>query len=105
MPPALPAEKVEALGVASGKVEWDTRVASLPLGAATVSTDLVFTTLINGSLVAVNRHTGEIAYQRKLPTSANSPIAIAGHTALVPAGGITRKGRGRNPRLIAYAVD
>ncbi len=97
--------EVEALNLTTGKVEWDTKVASLPLGAATVSNDLVFTTLVNGSLIAFNRYTGAVAYQRKLPTSTNSPIAIAGHTVLVPAGGITGKARSRNPQLVAYTVQ
>jgi hypothetical protein len=39
---------------ATGKVEWDTKVPNLPLGAATVSNDLVFTTLYNGELLALN---------------------------------------------------
>ena len=98
--------EVEALDLATGKVEWDTKVKSLPLGAATVSNDLVFTTLVNGSLIALNRHTGAIVYQRKLPTSSNAPIAIAGHTVLVPAGGITGKrgGTSLNPQLVAYTT-
>ena len=94
--------EVEALNLTTGKVEWDTKVASVPLGAATVSNDLVFTTLVNGILLALNRHTGAIAYQHKLPTSTNSPIAIAGHTVLVPAGGIAGKPPSRNPQLVAY---
>jgi alcohol dehydrogenase (cytochrome c) len=97
--------EVEALNLTTGKVEWDTKVASVPLGAATVSNDLVFTTLVNGTLLALNRRTGAIAYQRKLPTTTNSPIAIAGHTVLVPAGGITGKARSRNPQLVAYTAQ
>jgi alcohol dehydrogenase (cytochrome c) len=97
--------EVEALNLTTGKVEWDTKVASVPLGAATVSNDLVFTTLVDGTLLALNRRTGAIAYQHKLPTTANSPIAIAGHTVLVPAGGITGKARSRNPQLVAYTVQ
>jgi alcohol dehydrogenase (cytochrome c) len=97
--------EVQALNLTTGKVEWDTKVASVPLGAATVSNDLVFTTLVNGTLLALNRRTGAIAYERKLPTSANSPIAIAGHSVLVPAGGITGKARSRNPQLVAYTVQ
>ena len=95
---------VEALDLATGKVEWDTKVASLPLGAATVSNDLVFTTLVNGSLLALNRQTGKIVYDRSLPTRANSPIAIAGRTVVVPAGGIAGKERSRNPQVVAYTV-
>jgi outer membrane protein assembly factor BamB len=95
--------EVEALSLATGKVEWDTKVTSVPLGAATVSNDLVFTTLVS-KLVALNRTTGAIVYQSKLPTTSNSPIAIAGSTVLVPAGGLSGKGPSRNPQLVAYTL-
>lgn len=96
--------EVEALNVMTGKVQWDTKLASVPFGAATVSNDLVFTTLAKGTLLALNRRTGVIVYQRKLPTSTNSPIAIAGSTVLVPAGGVAGTVRSRNPQLVAYTV-
>jgi alcohol dehydrogenase (cytochrome c) len=96
--------EVEALNLATGKVEWDRKVTSLPFGAATVSNDLVFATLFNRTLLALNRHTGAIVYKRKLPTTANAPIAIAGHTVLVPAGGFVGRGRSRHPQLVAYTV-
>ena len=99
-----PGGEVEALDLATGKVEWDIKVASLPLGAATVSNDLVFTTLFKGSLLALSRQTGRMVYERKLPTTANSPIAIAGRTVVVPAGGITGKGHSRDPQVVAYTV-
>ncbi len=41
--------QVEALNLSTGKVEWDTKVPAMPLGAATVSNDLVFTTLYAAS--------------------------------------------------------
>src|SRR5258708_35393120 len=63
-----PTGEIEALSLATGKVEWDTKVASLPLGAATVSNDLVFTTLYNGKLLALDASTGPIVNQHKLPT-------------------------------------
>ena len=88
---------MEALSLATGKVEWDTKVPQLPLGAATVSNDLVFTTLYNGVLVALNRRTGAIVYRRQLPTSTNSPIAIAGNTVIVPAGGPAHQHGKRRP--------
>ena len=96
--------EVEALSLATGKVEWDTKVPQLPLGAATVSNDLVFTTLYNGVLIALNRSTGAIIYRRQLPTSANSPIAIAGHTVIVPAGGPRTRTRRGDPQVVAYTV-
>jgi outer membrane protein assembly factor BamB len=97
--------EVEALNAATGKVEWDTKVSSLPCGAATVSNDLVFTTLVNGELLALNRSTGAVVLQRKLPATTNAPIAIAGNSVIVPAGGpgTAAKGGG-NPQLVAYTV-
>ena len=82
-----PTGEVEALSLTTGKVRWDTRVPELPLGAVTVSNDLVLTTLYNGELIGLDRTTGAIVYRHPLPTSTNSPIAIAGNTVIVPAGG------------------
>jgi glucose dehydrogenase len=97
--------EIEALSVATGKVEWDTKVSTLPLGATTVSNDLVFTTLWDGTLLALNRATGAIVYRHKLPTSTNSPIAIAGNAVLVPAGGPKSPGGTGSPQLVAYTVS
>jgi outer membrane protein assembly factor BamB len=97
--------EIEGLNLTTGKVEWDTKVPSMPLGAATVSGDLVFTTLYTGVLVALNRHTGAIVYEHTLPTSANAPIAIAGNAILVPAGGPSLYGpAGGSPQLVTYTV-
>ena len=83
----------------------DTKVPDLPVGAATISNDLVFTTFYHGVLVALNRSTGAIVC-RQLPTSANAPIAIAGNAVIVPAGGpVTGKASGSgNPQVVAYTV-
>ncbi|HTZ26701.1 MAG TPA: PQQ-binding-like beta-propeller repeat protein [Streptosporangiaceae bacterium] len=97
--------EIEALDVTTGHVEWDTKVPAMPLGATTVSNDLVFTTLYNGVLIALNRATGTIVYRHSLPTSANAPIAIAGNAILVPAGGSSILGpKGGSPQLVTYTV-
>jgi alcohol dehydrogenase (cytochrome c) len=96
--------EVEALSLATGKVEWDRKFSQLPLGAVTVSNDVVFTTLYNGQLIALNRSTGAIVYRRQLPTSTNSPIAIAGNTLIVPAGGPLSSTGGGDPQVVAYTV-
>lgn len=98
--------EVEALSLATGKVEWSTTVSSLPLGAVTVSNDLVFTTLFTGQLLALNRSTGAIVHRQTLPTSTNAPIAIAGSTLIVPAGGIRTSAKGKHgqPQVVAYRV-
>ena len=100
----VPSGQVEALNLATGKVEWDTKVPQLPLGAATVANDLVFTTLYNGELIALNRATGAIVDRRQLPTSTNSPIAIAGNTIIVPAGGPKTSTRSGDPQVVAYTT-
>ena len=99
--------EIEALNENTGKVQWDTKVSSLPLGATTVSNDLVFTTLFNGTLIALNRATGAIVYRHTLPTTTNAPLAIAGNTVLVPAGGpqTSATGGGGSPQLVAYTVS
>ena len=100
------AGEIEALSLATGKVEWDTKVPQMPLGAATISNDLVIGTLFHGELIALNRATGAIVYQHKLPTTTNAPIAIAGNAVIIPAGGPLTSGRhtGGDPQLIAYTV-
>jgi alcohol dehydrogenase (cytochrome c) len=96
--------ELEALNVATGKLDWRTTLKSVPLGGATVVNDLVFTTLVNRTLLALDRRTGKIVYQRKLPTSTNAPIAIAGNTVLIPAGGIAGRGLSLDPQLVAYGL-
>jgi alcohol dehydrogenase (cytochrome c) len=105
-PTAAPTGEIEALSLATGKVEWDTKVSAMPLGAATVSNDLVFTTLYNGTLLAVNRATGAVVFSRALPTSANSPIAITTNAILVPAGApqTSAKAGPNNAQLVAYTL-
>jgi alcohol dehydrogenase (cytochrome c) len=98
--------ELEALNLATGAIQWDTKVSSMPLGAATVSNDLVFTTLYSGELIALNRDTGAIVYHRKLPTSANAPITVFGNTVLVPAGApaTSSSGGSGHPQLVAYTI-
>ena len=95
---------LEALSLATGKVEWDKKVGQLSLGAVTVSDDLILTTLYNGVLIALNRNTGATVFRRQLPTSTNSPIAIAGSTVIVPAGGPRTSTGGGDPQVVAYTL-
>jgi alcohol dehydrogenase (cytochrome c) len=97
--------EIEALNVTTGAIEWDTKVPSMPLGATTVSNDLVFTTLYDGVLIAMNTATGAIVYRQTLPTSTNSSIAIAGNSVLVPAGGPLAGTRRGHPQLDVYTAS
>jgi outer membrane protein assembly factor BamB len=81
--------EVEALSLATGRVEWDRKVSQLPLGAATVSNDLVLTTLYDGVLIALDRSTGAVVYRRQLPTSAGGPVT---------------RSRSGDPQVVAYRV-
>jgi outer membrane protein assembly factor BamB len=91
--------EVEALNLATGKVEWDTEVPQPPIGAITVSNDLVFTTLSSGVLIAIDRNTGKIVYRNQVPASTKAPIAIAGNTVLIPVGT-----PGGQQQLVAYTA-
>ena len=86
--------EVEALDVVTGKVEWDTKVNGLPLGATTVVNNLVVTTLLQGELVALDRTTGAVVATLHLPNATNATIAVAGNTVIVPAGGPKAKALG-----------
>jgi outer membrane protein assembly factor BamB len=99
-----PTGEVEALNLVTGKVKWDTKVPELPLGAATVSNDLVFTTLYDGVLIALDRSTGAIVYRRQLPASTNAPIAIAGNTVIVPVGASATSTRRGDPQMVAFTA-
>jgi alcohol dehydrogenase (cytochrome c) len=105
-----PTGDFEALNLATGKVEWDTKLPQMALGAATVSNDLVFTTLYGGELIALNRTTGAIVYRHQLPTSTNAPLVVAGNTVIVSAGGpftgppLTGQSSGGKPQVVAYTV-
>jgi outer membrane protein assembly factor BamB len=96
---------VEALNLDTGKVEWDTKVSQLPLGATTVVNNLVFTTLYDGELIALNRATGAVVYRASVPDSTNAGIAVAGNTIIVPAGGPRTKTNAHvTPQVVAYRL-
>jgi alcohol dehydrogenase (cytochrome c) len=109
--PSTPTGQIEALNLATGAVEWDTRLPEMALGATTVSNDLVFSTLYGGELIALNRTTGAIVYRHQLPTSTNAPLVIAGNTVIVSAGGPPTgsfvggpAGGGGHAQVVAYTV-
>jgi alcohol dehydrogenase (cytochrome c) len=93
---------IEALNLATGKVEWNTTVKSVPLGATTVSNNLILTSLVNGHLLALNRSTGKIVKNVTLPMASNAPLAIAGNTIIVEDGGPQTKNP--VPQIVAYRV-
>jgi outer membrane protein assembly factor BamB len=95
---------VLALNATTGAIEWSTKVGTLPVGAMTISNNLIFTTLVSGKLIAFNRTTGAAVFTQQLPRTTNSTLAIAGNTIIVPTGGPKYgKAKGKS-QIIAYAV-
>jgi outer membrane protein assembly factor BamB len=90
-----------ALSLATGKPLWSTDLPQLPLGGATVTNDLVFTTTLTGQVVALARQTGAIVWTAQLPAGSNSTPAIVGKTLIAGAGVAASTG---NPMVVAYQL-
>jgi alcohol dehydrogenase (cytochrome c) len=93
----------EELDLTTGKVLWNTKLPSSPYGAATVTNDLVFTTLFNGKLIALNRSTGQIVWQQQLTADTNSPVAIDGDNLVTAAS--FPSGKGQVAELVDYSLS
>jgi outer membrane protein assembly factor BamB len=94
--------EIVALALATGKQLWATKLPQLPLGGATVSNDLVFTTTFNGEVVALSRKDGSIVWTAHLPAGSNATLAIAGNTLLAGAGVPLTKTQ--HPVVVAYRL-
>lgn len=91
-----------ALDVATGKQLWATKLSQMPLGGATVSGDLVFTSTFTGEVDALSRANGSVVWTSKLTAGSNSTLAIAGDTLIAGAG--LSLGAGAKPALVAYRL-
>jgi sulfocyanin len=91
-----------AISIATGKQLWARKLPQLPLGGATISNDLVFTTTFTGELVALSRDTGAIVWTTRLPAGSNATLAIAGNTLLAGAG--IPLAKTQHPMVVAYRV-
>ena len=91
-----------AIDIATGKPLWATQLPQLPLGGATVSNDLVFTTTFTGELIALSRKDGSVVWTAQLPAGSNAPLAIVGNTLLAGVGlPLTAK---QHPAVVAYRL-
>ncbi len=70
----------------TGAIAWDTPLPSLPLGAATVTNDVVFTTTFNGYLYALDATTGAILFSTPLSAATNGQVAVDGDYVITGAG-------------------
>jgi outer membrane protein assembly factor BamB/cytochrome c5 len=90
-----------AVEVSTGAKLWETELHQPSFGAATVSNDLVFTTLYDGTIVALSREDGSIVWEEKLPGGTNSPLVIERATLIainsVPTGSA-------KPQIVAYRL-
>jgi outer membrane protein assembly factor BamB/cytochrome c5 len=90
-----------AVEVSTGEKLWETELHQPSFGAATVSNDLVFTTLYDGTIVALSREDGSIIWEEKLPGGTNSPLVIERATLIainsVPTGSA-------KPQIVAYRL-
>ncbi len=80
------AGEIVALDVSSGEILWNTELETMPLGAMTVSNDLVFTTTFDGDLVAYSTEDGTEVWSQYLGAATNAPLAIVEDTLVTGAG-------------------
>jgi glucose dehydrogenase/mono/diheme cytochrome c family protein len=96
-----PGGYLTAVDTKTGKKLWETKLPNYALGAATVTNDLVFTTVFGGKIVALQKETGKIVWEEQMPTGTNSPIAIDGDMVLAVAG--LPEGK-TEPTIVAYKL-
>jgi glucose dehydrogenase len=92
---------IVALEVKTGKKLWEEELPGVPFGAATVSNDMVFTTLYDGTVVGVSRKSGQILWEEKLPGGTNSPLVIEGDTLIAINSVPTAS---KKPQIVAYRL-
>lgn len=88
------------LDLSTGEIDWSVKLDAMPLGAVTISNDLLFTTLFDGRLVARSLEDGSKVWTATLPAGTNSPVAIAGDTLVTAAG--FPQGAGQKPALVVF---
>ena len=75
-----------AVDAASGTVLWQRALPQMPLGAATVANDVVFTSTYDGTIFAFEVSTGRTLWTATARAGINSFPAVDGDTLLVGAG-------------------
>jgi predicted lipoprotein with Yx(FWY)xxD motif len=90
-----------AVNEATGRVEWDDKLASSPYGAVTIANDVVFTTTYDGMLHAFNASTGAELWHTSLGSNTNATVAVVGDTVLTAASFPGPSGHGL---IVAYRL-
>lgn len=91
-----------ALSTDGGGVSWTKKLASVPLGAATVVNNIVFTSTLDGHVYGFNAGNGDTVFESKLPAGAVSPLAAFDGTLIVPASFVARKGQ--KAQVVAFTI-
>jgi alcohol dehydrogenase (cytochrome c) len=92
-----------AIDIATSRVKWERKLPHGEYGGATITNDLVFTTTYDGTVWALNRHTGAVVWKDRLPAGSIAPVGISGDTVL-SAGGIPLEDE-HELELVAYRLS
>jgi outer membrane protein assembly factor BamB len=90
--------EIVALDAATGEIQWTHEVDSVPFGAATVSNDLLITSMFEGAVLALDRETGDELWRGELPVPVISFPAVVEDTIVVAGGA------GPKARLVAFRL-
>ncbi|GAB2897373.1 hypothetical protein GCM10027074_75880 [Streptomyces deserti] len=93
-----------ALDTRTGEVRWKRDLPQMPLGAATVANDVVFSSTYDGRIFAFNIRTGKTLWTGAASAGINSFPAVSGDMLLVGAG-VAGDDKDAKPELIAYSLD
>ncbi|MBJ7354113.1 MAG: c-type cytochrome [Thermoleophilaceae bacterium] len=91
-----------SLNTSNGDVNWTKKLASVPLGAATVVNNIVFTSTLDGHVYGFNAGNGDTVFESKLPAGAVAPLAAFDGTLIVPASFVHR--RGQKAQVVAFTI-
>ena len=91
-----------ALHLKDGTTKWKKELPSMPLGAMTVSNDLVFTTTFDGTVHAYSTANGEEVWTDDMKVGSNSPLTIAGDYLFTAAA--FPQGEGQKPMFYVYKL-
>jgi outer membrane protein assembly factor BamB len=91
-----------ALRVGDGSVAWKHDLPQAAYGAATISNDLVFTTTFEGKVIALDRDSGSVVWEKQMTAGTNATVAIVGDTLLTAAS--FPQSKDQRPFVIAYRL-
>ena len=87
-----------AIDAATDGILWDVELPGDSFGGATVVNDLVFTSVLSGLVLALDRQTGDTIWTYQAPGGINGWPAFADDKLIVPVG------FGGPPVLLALAL-